>query len=102
MELADVSFMAVQFVIHESRFYQRLAIVESPVYLKGGDILSQCCELAFLDRTDFSLGIKNIHVDTRYTENRWQRHFPYLPKWQPVTLTCFSPSFWMKYPSRRA
>ena len=42
---------------------QGLAVVEHTVYLDGGDVLSQCGELAFLDRTDLALGVEYIDVD---------------------------------------
>ena len=56
--------MFIQLLIHESRFYQCLTVVECSVHFERGNILSQCSELFFLYLTDFSFRIEHIHMNT--------------------------------------
>ena len=60
--------VTVQFFVHESRFNQRLAIIEGAVYFQSGNVLSQCRELAFLDRAYFSFRVKHIYMDARFAQ----------------------------------
>ena len=56
--------MFIQFLIHESGFYQCLTVIECSVYFECSDILSQCSELFFLYLTDFSFRIEHIYMNT--------------------------------------
>ena len=58
----------VEFCIHECGLHQCLAIVEHTIHLHGCDVLTQRRELAFLNRADLALRIKDIDVDAFHTE----------------------------------
>ena len=56
--------MFIQLLIHESRFYQCLTVVECSVYFERSNILSQRSKLLFLNLTDLPFRVKHIHMDT--------------------------------------
>ena len=60
--------MFVQFLIHESSFYQCLAIIKRSVHFESGDILSQSSELFFLYFADFSFRVEYIYMNTFHTQ----------------------------------
>ena len=53
----------IQFGIHKGILDEGLTIVEHTVNLNSSDVLSQCGELALLNRRDLTLGIEHIHMD---------------------------------------
>ena len=60
--------MFIQLLIHESSFYQCLAIIKRSVHFERSDVLSQCSELFLLYFADFSFRIEHIYMNTVHTQ----------------------------------
>ena len=50
----------VQLLVHERRFYQRLAVVEHAIHLKGSDVLTEGSKLALLNLAHLAYGRTRI------------------------------------------
>ena len=60
--------VGIEVSIHESGLDEPLAVVKDAIDLDGGDIASECGELAFLDGRDLALGVEDVNVDALDTE----------------------------------
>ena len=66
----------IQFGIHKGILDEGLTIVEHTVNLNSSDVLSQCGELALLNRRDLTLGIEHIHMDAVNCNRRAMKRAP--------------------------
>ena len=60
--------MLVQLLVHERRFYQRLAVVEHAIHLKGSDVLTEGSKLALLNLAHLALWIEHVNMDSLHAE----------------------------------
>ena len=60
--------LGVKFFVHESILDEGLAVIENAIDLDCRNVLAKRCELAFLNRTDFSFGIKHIDMNAFYAQ----------------------------------
>ena len=60
--------VGIEVGIHKGVLHQCLAVVKHTIHLHCRDVLSQCGELALLNRADLSLRIEHIHTDAIHSE----------------------------------
>ena len=60
--------MLVQLSVHKGVLHEGLTVVEHAIYLDGSDVIAQCGELALLNRTDLSLRIEHVNMDSIDTQ----------------------------------
>ena len=58
----------VQLLVHERRFYQRLAVIEHAIHLKGSDVLTEGSKLALLNLAHLALWIEHVNMDSLHAE----------------------------------